>query len=177
VNVDDESQILIDNILEMENLVRKEIKSNLPGVILRFGWFYGYDSHNFIEMVAGNFAIIGDGTSYWNMLRPDDAATAILKVLENYPKAIGHIFNINEPAVMYKDFLEEISKITKKKLKTYPEKWTELSIGATGLHYLNSSVQISAKKAFELLGWQPELDYVNGIKKEIEIMKSQEIKS
>ena len=83
VKISKEFQNISDSNIIMENLFRDQIqKLGLPGIILRFGWFYSYDSANIPGMVERKFPLTGDGEAYWNLINVDDAAVAITKTVK-----------------------------------------------------------------------------------------------
>ncbi len=93
--VDEDSAIpekqpsVLESALDMERIVQNAIKQrDLPAIILRFGSFYCHDSAQTQAMLQlvqkGFFPIAGDGRSYWNLIQADDAASAVVKAVENY---------------------------------------------------------------------------------------------
>ena len=165
---------VINTIFEMEQIVIKAMEEQkLPATILRFGWFYGHDADLFETMVNRGFPKIGKFGNYWNMLAIDDAVSALIKTIEQPEVSIGETFNINDEPVFAKEFLTKITRIgSGKKPRWIPEFLAKLVTGKYPVNFTRSSVQISADKARDILGWKPEFDnYEDRIKYEYQIFK------
>jgi len=96
---------VLQSAVDMEDIVRRAVaEENLPAVTLRFGAFYSYDSGQtrsmFETICAGQYTVPAGGNAYTNCINVDDAAAAVLKIIENQPDGAARTFNIcdDEPA-------------------------------------------------------------------------------
>ncbi|MFW9778193.1 MAG: NAD-dependent epimerase/dehydratase family protein [Candidatus Heimdallarchaeota archaeon] len=171
VKLSKEFQELNDSNVIMENRVLNAVENkNLPGIILRFGWFYSYDSLNISQFAKNQFSYVGDGSAYWNIISVDDAVEAIVKAIENYRECIGMTFNVcdNEP-VKVKDLLTYSAKVAGfKNPKKIPELLVKNYAGTYALSFLKNSVRVKNINAKEKLQWTLRYPtYKEGIKEEI----------
>ena len=166
---DQNFKIIVENLREMENIVQENILKGLPAVILRFGWFYSWDSQVFQDMIMDELSKFINYDVYWNMVRIDDVAKSILKTINNYEKILGKTFNISEPPVNNSLFLNHVS------LRTSGGKifniWKDEFLKDKLLQKINnfsSNVRVNSQKAKDMLNWSPEKNYKEGIQMEIQ---------
>jgi nucleoside-diphosphate-sugar epimerase len=150
---------VLQSAVDMEQIVQEAItEHDLPTVILRFGTFYSYDSaqtQTMFEMTRkGFFPLIGNGAVNWNIINVDDAATAVLKTIENYKNGLGQTFNACD------DEPEPIR---------IPLFLAKLLLGSHIVDVLLASVRCKNQLIKERLNWTPEYPtYREGYRAEIE---------
>ncbi|SRR6266498_4813836 len=167
---------ILQSAIDMEQLVQTAARHrDLPAAILRFGQFYSHDSaysRIMFEMTRkGQYPVIGDGSAYWNMVNVDDAASAVVKAVENGTNAVSHVFNVcDDEPVTYRDLLDYIARILgAKRPMSIPVFLANLLLGAHMVSFLCSSARCRNQLIKEKLGWQPQYpNYRDGFRAEIE---------
>jgi len=167
---------VVQSAVDMEKTVQNAIdKKSLPGIVLRFGSFYSYDSaqtQGMFEMTRkGFFPIIGDGAFYWNPIHVNDAANAILKTVENGQKSVGYTFNVCDDApVLFKELLPFIAKtLCARKPMQVPLFLAKWMLGAHVVDVLTASTRCKNQLIKERLNWSPQYPtYREGYQAEIE---------
>ena len=151
-----------ESAVEMEELINKAIYyRNLPAIILRFGIFYSYDSDltasTFNAIKKGKYNIIGNGNVFWNLINVEDAASAVVKAVNNSGNNKGKTFNIcDDMPVLYKDVMSFIAKKLKApKPGTVTVEEAKKVFGSGMIEYLLTSYRCSNKRAKQELKWQP----------------------
>ena len=167
---------MIRSAADMEALVADAVlREHLPAIILRFGSFYSHDSKQtsaMFELVRKRqFPIIGRGSSYWNMLRADDAAVAVVRALETGRRNSGKVFNVCEPEpVRYGEFVQLLASTAgaapPRHLPSVAARWL---LGRDTAQFLLASVRCKSTAAREHLGWSPQFPSLSeGLRYEFE---------
>ncbi len=167
---------ILQSAVDMEGIVQKAMRQRgLPAIILRYGSFYSHDSaltQSMFELARkGLFPIIGDGEAYWNNVSVDDAASAVVKAVENRSHGIGRTFNVcDDEPVTYRELVAFIAQTLKaRKPMHIPIPVAKLMIGSHTVDFLDASVRCRNQSIKEALGWQPQYpNYRVGYPKEIE---------
>jgi nucleoside-diphosphate-sugar epimerase len=167
---------VLQSAVDMEQIVQEAItEHDLPTVILRFGTFYSYDSaqtQTMFEMTRkGFFPLIGNGAVNWNIINVDDAATAVLKTIENYKNGLGQTFNAcDDEPVTYRELLNYVAKtLGARKPIRIPLFLAKLLLGSHIVDVLLASVRCKNQLIKERLNWTPEYPtYREGYRAEIE---------
>ncbi|MGP7819360.1 NAD-dependent epimerase/dehydratase family protein [Niallia sp. 01092] len=146
----------------------------LPVCIIRCGNLYGGGDVNFSRIIPGTIRSIlhneapiirGDGTQIHDFFYVKDAVHAHLLVAEKMEeyKLAGEAFNFgNENALTVLEVVQRIIAIMNSNLKPVILKQNSKKIAG---HYL------SAKKAKEVLTWQPVYSFEKGIEKTVQWYK------
>jgi nucleoside-diphosphate-sugar epimerase/predicted dehydrogenase len=101
--------------LAAENMVRAAVsEQNLPAVIIRPGQIFGPGAErvtpNGTLALAGRWVAVGDGAQTLPIVYVDDVVDALLLAAEA-PGAVGHVFNVVDPAtVTQADYLERVQR-------------------------------------------------------------------
>ena len=154
---------IIRSAADMEALVADAVlREHLPAIILRFGSFYSHDSRQtgmMFELARKRqFPIMGDGSPYWNMLRADDAAAAVVQALETGQRNSGKVFNVCErEPVQYGEFVQLLASTAgaapPRRLPSFAARWL---LGRDTAQFLLASVRCKSTAAHEHLGWSPQ---------------------
>lgn len=171
-----------------ETLVhRYHTEHNVPTVIVRPGFTYGQGDRRILPRLMRNFEngtmrMIGDGQRVLNNTYIDNLIDGIFLAIEK-PKAIGETFNIrDERLVTRKEFLTAVAHFVgkpepkrvpewfAKTLRPAMETWARfrgykeppLLTGAT-MKFMTLNLDFSIEKAKRLLGYQPSVDFREGI--------------
>ncbi len=80
-----------------------------------------------------------------------------MQAVENHTKLEGETINIvDDKPIQFKDLLEELAKmIGAKRPRKVPLVLAKLFLGAYGVNFMTSSVQVSNLKTKSVLGWEP----------------------
>lgn len=164
--VDETSEIrpsvLTKSTESMEQLFLNASAKSLRGVSFRFSAFYHQDAWHTRAMVHElsnrRLPIIGDGEYYWNLIHVEDAARAVLKVLESQHKVSGReIMNVSDDEpVKSKDFL-----ITLAHLLSVPEPIkmplfiARMALGADAIEVLTASHRCVTSR-IRSFDWAPQ---------------------
>jgi nucleoside-diphosphate-sugar epimerase len=154
---------VLQSAFDLEKIVQKAITGHgLPAILLRFGSFYCYDSIQtqsmFAAMRQGSYPMIGDGSVYRNNIHVDDAASAVLKVVENYRNGLGGTFIVcDDEPVLNRDLLNYIAEVLgAEKPGRISVSEAKESLGPHIVEFLLASVRCSNHLAKERLGWRPQ---------------------
>jgi nucleoside-diphosphate-sugar epimerase len=143
---------------EGERLV---LESGLPAVVVRPSHVYGAGGWYAHELVArlrqpGRFAVIGRGENLWDVVRVEDAASALVLAAEQAPA--GSVYHVvdDEPIAFY-DFMA----ITAQALgvgapRRIPTAVARLLAGANAVAAATRSARSSNAKIKDELGWIPD---------------------
>ena len=142
---------------ECERLLRE---SGLAGVVVRPGHVYGaggWFAHEFIPRLRqpGRFAVIGSGQNWWDVVRVDDVAKALVDATERAPAgAVYHVAD-DEPITFY-DFIA----LTAKTLglgppRRIPAGLARLVAGRDPVITVTRSAKTSNARLKRELGWAP----------------------
>lgn len=134
---------------------------SLRGISFRFSLFYHQDSWHTGTMIhevsKRRFPILGEGDYYWNFVHVEDAASALLTVVENQDKISGRqVMNVvDDTPVLCRDFLDFLAGL----LRVHPPTRIPLFVARLALGTdLVSSVTASVRCRNHLLrstGWRP----------------------
>ena len=159
---------MLKSAVEMERLVRSAAGENLRYAILRFGAFYASDSaqtQSLIDSVRrGKMPIIGKGDFYWNMIHADDAAAAVVHVVNNPAKFADQTVNVSDfhPLTFREMVLSIAEKTGSKKPLSIPRWLAWLAMGPDAYSVLTASYRLTDSAA--LPGWAPEVaDFRDGL--------------
>lgn len=167
---------VLQSAVDMEQIVQKAIAEyDLPAVILRFGTFYSYDSaqtQTMFELTRkGFFPLIGNGAVNWNIINVDDAASAVLKTIENYKNGLGQTFNVcDDEPVTYRELLNYVTEMLgARKPIRIPLFLAKLLLGSHIVEVLLASFRCKNHLIKERLNWTPQHPtYREGYQAEIE---------
>jgi nucleoside-diphosphate-sugar epimerase len=165
--------------MDTDEMVNKAIKTQHPKVIqLIYGRIYGNGGlfrFMYTMMEKGRSKIIGKGDNYIPNIHADDAASAIVKAIDNMP--VGEKFIIaDDTPVSQRDFTIHMSQLmNKKKPGTVPGFIIKLVLGNDFYEILRMDCKVSNEKAKKLLGWDPKYpSYKEGLPVTIKEMKEKE---
>lgn len=154
---------VLQSALEMEEIVRQAgLKQGLPAIVLRYGTFYSPDSAQTQAMLTatrkGLFPLIGGGMMYWNMIHVDDAASALVKSLENYARGVGQTFNVcdDEPVTLRDLTLFVADKLGAGKPRRLPTWLGKTLLGKHVAEVMLASVRCRNGRIKAALGWSPQ---------------------
>lgn len=153
---------ILRSAVEMEQMLDDaRRRSNLPAVTLRFGTFYGHDdahTQQLFELIdQGKFPILGDGETWWNMVQLDDAARAVVAVVEDHERHLGEKFNIVDGQPVHMEgFVSGLAELLEARKPWHVPIWlARLRMGASLLEPLLLSMRCSNDKARKKLRWEP----------------------
>lgn len=156
----------------MERLMLEAIEQGrIKGRILRFGRFYSADSPTttgMIELIRrGRFPVIGNGAYYWNLIHVDDAASAVIRAVEQRREEEEIVLNINddEPVGLGELLRFVAGELGVKRPGRVPSWLARLLMGKDVFRFLTESSRISNRRAKEILGWNPRFpDFRSGFR-------------
>jgi 2-alkyl-3-oxoalkanoate reductase len=134
---------------EMEEIVRS---SPVPSVILRFAALMSPDAWHTQQTVAalrrGMLPIIGKGDAYVSMIHVEDAAVAILGVLDHADTTAGQTYNVvdDAPAEMADVFAYAASVLGAPAPRSVPPLLAKLAVGGLTLEILAASYRMGNQK-------------------------------
>jgi len=110
--------------VQAERALQELASTNFSPVALRLATLYGFSPSLRLDLVANNLAVLGvatkqvllrsDGSAWRPLLHVEDAATAILKILEAPSEAVaGEVFNVGSDAQNYqvRDVAEAVCRV------------------------------------------------------------------
>jgi nucleoside-diphosphate-sugar epimerase len=134
--------------------------SQLEGVVLRYGVFYGPGTHYapgngmYEDIRRRRTPLVGDGGSIWSFCHVEDAARAAVDALGGRPPGIYNVVD-DEPAAM-RDWLPYFARlIGAKPPRKVPEWLARLTAGPAITAWATSFPGASNAKARAELGWEP----------------------
>lgn len=174
---------------EAEVLLNRAAKEHdFPMTILRPGFIYGPGDRHVVpriieRLTAGKMKLIGDGQKKLNNTYAGNLADAILLALAN-DEATGETFNIrDERLVSREEFVGTIAQYMGQPMPAKVPEWLARSVvkpiegfarlrGATSaplltgarIKFLTLNLDFSIAKAKEKLGYQPRVDFKDGMK-------------
>ncbi len=183
---------------EAEVLLRRHIDQNqLPAVIVRPGFIYGPGERHWLPGVVeriqtGKMKLVGDGKKVINNTYVDNLVDAIFLAADK-DGVVGEVFNVRDERLVTRE--ELIYTIADYLGKPRPGKVpTWLVRGAVGIieglarlrgateaplltrgriKFLTLNLDFSIDKAKRVLGYQPQVDFQEGIKKSLDAMAEQ----
>ncbi|MEM1069933.1 MAG: NAD-dependent epimerase/dehydratase family protein [Planctomycetota bacterium] len=178
---------------EAEVLLNRYISEyQFPAVILRPGFIYGPGERNFFPRLvenirAGKMKMIGDGQKFLNNTCVHNLVDATVLAMEA-PEVLGETFNIRDERLVTRE--EFVSAFTKEMGKPYPPKVPEAIarmlvvvleggaklVGAkkpplvtkARFKFMAVNLDFSIDKAKRVLGWQPRVDFTEGIREALD---------
>lgn len=152
----------IQSAFDMERIVQDaSAAADLPGVILRFGSFYGPDASHTQTMFAMTqkraLPIIGPGNAYVNPIHLDDAAEAIVKTVGAHQTMQQRVFNVvDDEPVTYRDLIGAIAaQLGARKPLHLPVWLGRVLLGSQRVDSLLASVRCRNQRFKAATGWQP----------------------
>lgn len=167
---------VLQSAVDMERIVRDVVRErNLPAIILRFGTFYSHDSaltRSMFELTRRRkFPVIGEGAAYWNLIDVDDAASAVVRVVERHGAAVPDTFNVcDDEPVMHRDFIACVAATLRvRKPVKLPVFLANVLVGTDTVRFFRASVRCRNRLFRETFCWEPRYPtYREGIPAEIE---------
>ncbi|MDQ3725726.1 MAG: NAD(P)-dependent oxidoreductase [Actinomycetota bacterium] len=152
-------------VADLERQVRE---TDLEGLVLRYGWFYGPGTYfdrggqEAEQVEKRRFPIVGKGTGTFSFVSTEDAAAATVAALEK--GRAGQAYNIvDDEPVRWADYLDALAaELAVRRPRRVPT-WMLRAIPY--LHTLmTTSMRVSNAKARRELGWAPVVStYREGI--------------
>ena len=142
---------------EAEKLVRE---SGLDAVIVRPSHVYGpggWYAEEFVKRLRqpGRFAVIGPGDNWWDVVRVEDVATALVDAAERGPA--GAVYHVaDDAAIKFYDFVA----LTARELGVGPPRrvpiWlANIAAGRNAVRAVVRSARTSNARIKDELGWRP----------------------
>jgi len=135
--------------------------SDLEGVVLRYGAFYGVDTGLFDRLFVDQIAkrhtpVIGSGEGWWSFVHIEDAADATTLAVEHgRPGAIYNI--VDDEAAQVRDWLPFLARLIGAKPPRYVPAWLGRIVAGQHLVAMMTEVRAGSNaKAKRELGWQPK---------------------
>lgn len=164
---------------DTDKMVTEAIRTGRPEIIqLLFGKIYGNGGlfrYMYSMMEKGRSKIIGKGNNYIPNIHADDAARAIIKVIEKLP--VGERFIIaDDTPVTQQDFAIFMAELMHKKPPGHiPGFIIRLVIGKELYSVISMNCKVSNTKAKKVLGWKPKYpSYKGGLIEVIREMSNNE---
>lgn len=163
----------------MEQVIRKAVAGDgLPAVTLRFGGFYGSDASGTQSLLSGvrlrRLPIIGEGDYVWNLIHLDDAASAVVAVLDRYEGLSGSVFNVvdSSPVTMRELITGLAAMIKAPHPRSVPVPLARLILGSDVLRFMQISIRASNNAVRTALNWTPQFpSFREGIRQVLEEMR------
>lgn len=180
--VDERTQVdprqggIVQSALDMEAMIwSATVGSDLSATILRYGRFYAHDAAHTRQMFEAvrkrAYPVIGNGRTYGNNIHADDAAAAVVRVLQTPPDVASGLFNIcDDEPVMDRDLLDYVAgKLEARRPLSLPRTLAGALVGTPMVNFLAASFRCRNSLARERLGWQPRYpNYRDGFVAEIQ---------
>ena len=149
----------LEAIRYLEDLVTRG--SDLEGVVLRYGAFYGTDTGLFDGLFVDQIAkrhtpVIGSGEGWWSFVHIEDAADATTLAVEHgRPGAIYNI--VDDEAAQVREWLPFLARLIGAKPPRYVPAWLGRIVAGQHLVAMMTEVRAGSNaKAKRELGWQPK---------------------
>jgi len=149
----------LDAIRYLEGQVTRG--SDLEGVVLRYGAFYGVDmglfDPLFVEKIAKRHTpVIGSGEGWWSFVHIEDAADATTLAVEHgRPGAIYNI--VDDEAAQVREWLPFLARLIGAKPPRYVPAWLGRIVAGQHLVAMMTEVRAGSNaKAKRELRWQPK---------------------
>lgn len=147
---------------EMERQFKEFGQNGMRGVSFRFAAFYHPESWHtqfmIHELRKRRVPILGDGSFYWNLIHGDDAASAVISVLEKREQVQGReIVNVSDgEPVQSKEMLNYLAEMLKVHAPTrIPQFVAKIVLGEDSFEVLTASYRCKIEK-IQSFGWRPQ---------------------
>ncbi len=141
-------------VVDAENALERFTKVGRTGVVLRFGALYGPDAL-MLEMIRvvkmGWSALPGRPSSYFSSVSQDDAASAVVAVLD-VPTGIYNV--VDDEPLRRRDYFDSLASALGVKPPKFPPAWTARLMGVVG-ECMSRSQRISNRKLRASTDWAP----------------------
>ena len=153
-------QRVVDAIVAAEEAVREQTESGaIEGSCVRFGLFHGPHAPStrlmFDLVRKRRLPLVGSGDTIRSWIELDDAARAVVDVLERAPA--GAVYNVvdDEPVAM-RDYVGEIARLTGAKPPRKVPRWAlKLAASYVAAAFGGGRLPVSNAKLKDELGWTP----------------------
>jgi nucleoside-diphosphate-sugar epimerase len=142
------------------SLERQTLAAGMPGIVLRYGWFYGpgtsYDPQGAIPTAIreGTMPIVGGGAGTYSFINLSDAAVATLGVLAHDATGIYNI--VDDSPVRLSEWLPYVAKLLGAPAPGQEDVASARKrIGDLRVYYMNEQRGASNAKAKRELDWRP----------------------
>ncbi len=178
---------------EAEELLKRHIDEyKLPAVILRPGFIYGAGERHVIPRLierfeSGTMKFIGDGKKLLNNTYVGNLVDAIFLALEK-DEAVGEIFNIrDERLVTREEYIMSVAEYLRKPRPGTVPLWLARAavtpiegfarlfgskkappLTKARIKFMTLNLDFSIDKAKRILGYEPRVDFQDGIKKALD---------
>jgi len=173
---------------EAEEVVNRHIREyGLPAVILRPGFIYGPGDRHALKRIVerienGSLRFLGRGDKVLNNTSVENLCDAILLAMEN-PNALGETFNIRDQRLVTREeFIGTVADYLGKPSPPHVPEWfaravvgpiegfarlqgrkTPPMLTRAQIKFMALNLDFSIAKAKRLLGYQPRVDFHDGI--------------
>lgn len=174
-------------------------QSGFPCVILRPGFIYGPGERHVVprvveNIVSGRMKIIGNGDKVLNNTFVGNIADAILLAIEN-DQAVGETFNIRDNRLVNRvEFIGTISEYLQQPMPGRVPYWLAKAavpvfeaigrlanmqsapvLTKTRMKFMTLNLDFSIDKAKRILGYQPRIDFQEGIRDALDWLASRNL--
>ncbi len=159
-SVDIEPASYVESVAHAESAVAEFTKSGGAGVVLRFSFFYGPDSHHTQDLVkavkSGLAPAFGGPEGYMSSIWTDDAAAAVFAAL----KVPAGAYNVTDDEPMRRgEAFGLLASALGAKPPRIPPRWFTRMAGSLG-ETLGRSHRLSNAKFRQASGWTPSVPSV-----------------
>lgn len=147
---------------EMERQFIESSHDGLRGVTFRFSAFYHpeawHTQYMIHELRKRRVPIIGDGNFFWNLIHVDDAAAAVVAVLEKNDQIPGReVINVSDgEPVQSKDMLHHVANLLEvHEPIRIPQLVARIALGTESFEILTASYRCKTEK-IKSFGWEPQ---------------------
>ena len=153
-------QRVVDAVVAAEGAVREQVEAGeIEGACVRFGLFHGRHAPStqlmFDLVRKRRLPLVGSGETVRSWIELEDAARAVVDVLERAPA--GSVYNVvdDEPVTM-REYIGEIVRLTSAKPPRRMPHWL-INLGASyvAAAFGGGRLPVSNGKLKEELGWSP----------------------
>lgn len=143
--------------LQAEYQARRLLSHGRIAVVLRFGTFYGPDSHHTLAALrfarAGFGSMPGDRSAYMSPLSTDDAATAVVAAVIEAPAGVYNVAD-DEPATREEFDRVLAAAVGRRRIRPMPDLVRRLT-GDT-LDHVSRSQRVSNRALRSVTTWKPQ---------------------
>ena len=149
---------------DAEGIARRAAEAHgFVAASVRFGTFYSADSEQTRTMgerlTRGELPIPGPGEAIWSCTHVDDAALAMLAVMDAGLPGIWHAVD-DEPVTLAAFFQTFAERLRAPEPRHVPRWLAGLAVGGPTVDFLTMSTRTSAAKLRRKLGWSPRFPTV-----------------